>query len=715
MNPLIAFIAFGAAPVQAPAQAAELPTLVWSDFDRDGYEDALALHAGTLSLFRNAATGHEDECAAAVGLDAVPPLSAAGWIDFDRDGAPDVFGVTTEGAPLLLRNESGLAFHDLTSAAGLTLSEPILRAEWTDIDADGEPDLVAWTPGAVQLFRNVGGAFESSELTLSEPTTPGAPAAMGFGTAPATEAGGALETAPEEGPRRVARSGGRTVVEPPVGSNPMMGPGAASTTSGLTPPRTIGMAIPKNCAKFVYDEKTQNCIVTSTVPAIGQLYPLSNDFNVASNGNVGMGISTPISKLHIASGTTEGLRIVSGARAASLFSTDASAAALRVESAGYAGFIAGRLEVGYEQNNFPFFFDRARVVMDVDANNAGLLDIYNGAGQRTVRFESEEFADNGAQLDLATNAGVNTITFDAENSSFGGLFSMRMANGTETVQLIAEEAASNGAQLTLRNAAAGNTMVLDANTSTGGGEFSMHMFNGVESVEIKSEESAGNGGQILMRNGNGTTTMVLDANTQATGGSLFEMFALNGQETVEITADEVLGNGAQIVLRKYDGTATIVLDADQGGDGRITTQELAITGGADLVESFDTGDVVCEPGTVVVIDTERPGELKPSTSAYDVRVAGVVSGAGGVKPGIHMGQDGVASGSTPVALTGRVYVRCTNENGPIRPGDLLTSSSTTGCAMRATDVGRSFGTVIGKAMTVLDGEAGLVLTLVNLQ
>ncbi len=60
-------------------------------------------------------------------------------------------------------------------------------------------------------------------------------------------------------------------------------------------------------------------------------------------------------------------------------------------------------------------------------------------------------------------------------------------------------------------------------------------------------------------------------------------------------------------------------------------------------------------------------------------------------------------------------MRCTNENGRIRPGDLLTTSSIPGAAMRSTDALRANGAVLGKAMTRLEGESGLVLVLVNLQ
>ena len=126
-----------------------------------------------------------------------------------------------------------------------------------------------------------------------------------------------------------------------------------------------------------------------------------------------------------------------------------------------------------------------------------------------------------------------------------------------------------------------------------------------------------------------TSTVLIDA--QTTNAAEFSMFDSSGVETVEILSEETSGTGGQIVLRRADGVATIVLDAEQGATGRITTQLLEITGGADLVESFDTGDLVCEPGSVVIIDSERPGELTLSTRAYDPRVAGIVSGAGGVQ------------------------------------------------------------------------------------
>jgi hypothetical protein len=134
-------------------------------------------------------------------------------------------------------------------------------------------------------------------------------------------------------------------------------------------------------------------------------------------------------------------------------------------------------------------------------------------------------------------------------------------------------------------------------------------------------------------------------------------------------------------------------------DGKATVRTLDIIGGADIVEGFETGSQSLEPGTVVVIDEDHPGELRASRVAYDHHVAGVVSGAGGIAPGLKLGQEGAMNGGTPVAMSGRVYVRCSAEKGVIHPGDLLTTAGTAGCAMRARDAERSQGAVLGKAMS----------------
>jgi len=152
-------------------------------------------------------------------------------------------------------------------------------------------------------------------------------------------------------------------------------------------------------------------------------------------------------------------------------------------------------------------------------------------------------------------------------------------------------------------------------------------------------------------------------------------------------------------------------------DNNLSTATLTIRGGADLAEPFNitAGKSEVPQGAVVVIDEKNPGHLKLSDSPYDTQVAGVVSGANGVNPGIQMHQQGILEGGKNVALTGRVYVQADTSNGAIKPGDLLTTSSTPGHAMKVTDHAKAAGAILGKAMTGLSEGKGMVLVLVTLQ
>jgi len=81
-----------------------------------------------------------------------------------------------------------------------------------------------------------------------------------------------------------------------------------------------------------------------------------------------------------------------------------------------------------------------------------------------------------------------------------------------------------------------------------------------------------------------------------------------------------------------------------------------------------------------------------------------------------MGQKGsIADGDYPVALTGRVYVKVTDQSGPIQVGDMICSSSTPGYGMKADDPEKYHGSIIGKAMETHEEGNGQILILVNLQ
>ena len=161
-----------------------------------------------------------------------------------------------------------------------------------------------------------------------------------------------------------------------------------------------------------------------------------------------------------------------------------------------------------------------------------------------------------------------------------------------------------------------------------------------------------------------------------------------------------VASGPKLAAR-FDG------DVQVSGDIRLA--------GADLAEHFQlTHPAPSVPaGTVVVLD--GGDRVTVSSRAYDPRVAGVVSGAGGYRPSILLDHRGATVGREPIALAGKVYCQVDATFGAVQVGDLLTTSPTPGHAMRATDQQRAFGSVLGKAMEPLESGTALLPVLVTLQ
>jgi hypothetical protein len=193
------------------------------------------------------------------------------------------------------------------------------------------------------------------------------------------------------------------------------------------------------------------------------------------------------------------------------------------------------------------------------------------------------------------------------------------------------------------------------------------------------------------------------------------LFMEPGSLTVGIPNTDVPGGYRQMEVARYnpDGSRDTLLSV--GNNGITTVKVLTITGGADVAEPFEIAETLIPKGAVVVIDEEQPGRLKIATTPYDTHVAGIISGANGINPGLALHQSGALDEGQNVALSGRVYVLADASTSPIRPGDLLTTSSIPGRAMRASDHARAQGAIIGKAMTRLEHGQGMVLVLVSLE
>ena len=180
--------------------------------------------------------------------------------------------------------------------------------------------------------------------------------------------------------------------------------------------------------------------------------------------------------------------------------------------------------------------------------------------------------------------------------------------------------------------------------------------------------------------------------------------ALNGN--VAVSGILTAGAGAGQLAAHFNGNVEI--------DGDLTVLNGKDIKLADFAEDFDlASEQEAGPGSVVVLDAE--GAVRQSQSAYDKKVAGVVSGAGNFRPAITLDRERSTENRTPVALVGKVYCKVDSRYGAIEVGDMLTTSPTPGHAMKAVDRERAFGAVIGKALRPLAEGQGLIPILIALQ
>jgi hypothetical protein len=179
-------------------------------------------------------------------------------------------------------------------------------------------------------------------------------------------------------------------------------------------------------------------------------------------------------------------------------------------------------------------------------------------------------------------------------------------------------------------------------------------------------------------------------------------------------------NRVYIAIGRTDYPGSLKVRGDKGDihlDGK--TASITVPGdiklsGADCAEEFDVADLdEIDSGTVLIIDDE--GKLRPCEQPYDKKVAGVVSGGNGYSPGIILDRNPTSNKRLPIALNGKVYCRVDAQYSPIEIGDLLTTSPTTGHAMKADEPSKAFGAVIGKALRPLREGQESIPILVALQ
>ena len=291
-----------------------------------------------------------------------------------------------------------------------------------------------------------------------------------------------------------------------------------------------------------------------------------------------------------------------------------------------------------------------------------------------------------------------------------GLLEVQTSGGTRTATL-------DGDTGDVSIGANGQDGLVTVNDTSGGDRIRLN--GGSATVQVGGTEQAG---YLNVFDANGRGAVRADGDlawlrvgAQANEG---EIYVQDGDDyrTIHLSGDdaslslgEAGGNDGDVFVHDSDGNRTIHLGGDSGD---------IVLSNADAAEDFEIVDDerdLAEPGTVMIID-ER-GALRIARDAYDSRVAGVVSGAGDLQPGLVLGRGEERSRDShqPVALDGRVNCKIDGSHGAIEVGDLLTTSETPGYAMRAEDPEQAFGAVIGKALESHEGGTGTVPILVALQ
>ncbi len=162
------------------------------------------------------------------------------------------------------------------------------------------------------------------------------------------------------------------------------------------------------------------------------------------------------------------------------------------------------------------------------------------------------------------------------------------------------------------------------------------------------------------------------------------------------------GGGIRIASGSPSASTSMVLYNNNGTLMWNDTALIASPSGADVAEYYGSKDSTIETGDLVIaapgavnVGSNSKAYVNKSSSSYQGGIIGIVS----ANPYETFGNNfDKGEYFFPVALIGRIPVKISLENGPIKAGDLLTSSSIPGVAMKATKT----GPIIGKALEDLD-------------
>ena len=345
-------------------------------------------------------------------------------------------------------------------------------------------------------------------------------------------------------------------------------------------------------------------------------------------------------------------------------------------------------------------------------------------------FRAFQTTGPGAGMDVFMQNATSTapgISIDHTGLGNGGSFVINNAASGANALF----ATTNGTGITMDIRNTGTGVAGSFNSATSTGVFALSGGDNTNAIEAFKVDGGGNSiraghnGANIFGPGNaisafvdGGASIAVKAEIQVPTGT-GEAINASTVGTGNVALFNHSGPSGNIAIFQNNGAN--VARIDKTGQGFFNGG--TVTGGADLAETFEVEGTVSqyEPGDVLVISEKTDRTVEKSNSPNSRKVVGVYA----TKPGVLLTDKGIEDplGNTvPMGVVGVIPTKVCLENGPIRRGDLLVSSSQQGKAMKAVPAVISGieiypqGAILGKALENYDGSGnGLIKVLVNVK
>ncbi|MBI2032008.1 MAG: hypothetical protein HYT08_05355, partial [Candidatus Levybacteria bacterium] len=277
---------------------------------------------------------------------------------------------------------------------------------------------------------------------------------------------------------------------------------------------------------------------------------------------------------------------------------------------------------------------------------------------------------SGSLANLTSNCSITT----GGCTDTANVLSLTQSNGLSTGAVLNVTSSGLGSMLNLSGASGGKAAAVINQTS------GLDIFTASASGATIFTVTGGSGGDLLVGAAGANVT------TNIGGNGILAYGAICADDSLD-TADDCI-DASRTAGTVYGISSSFTID--------------------DIAENFPTLDDSIEAGDVVSLNYQPKPDTPPDNpfehdyetefvqkSSTNSAMLGVIS----EKPGVLLGGHGQKTDprsvkEVAVALSGRVPVKVSAENGEIMPGDSLTASSKPGVAMKATKPGMVIGIAI---------------------